>query len=94
MRALTNTVRNAKEDRVKSYQLWSVHAIAHAKGRLTSVFQLMGSTNPLTTSASSSALTLARPMTLGSRFIHVSHAEHCESIAGIGLSAQRFCLYK
>jgi hypothetical protein len=50
--------------------------------RRTKVFQLIGSTNPLITSAISSALTLARPMVVGSRFMQVSQLEHWDTIAG------------
>jgi hypothetical protein len=56
----------------------------------TSVFQLIGSTKPLTTSATSSAPTRARPTLLGSRAMHCSHAAHWCAIAGTRPSAQRF----
>lgn len=60
---------------------------------LTKVFQLIGSTKPFTTSATSSALTFALPTTAGSRFIHISHLAHCWIIAGTTLSWQRLFRY-
>lgn len=49
----------------------------------TMVFQLIGSTNELTTSPTVSATTRARPTCDGSRCIHVSHSTHWRAIAGM-----------
>src|SRR5882762_8914230 len=60
---------------------------------LTSVFQLIGSTKPFTTSAIISAPTLARPTMVGSRFMHVSQVAHWCIIAGMGLDVHKLLLY-
>jgi hypothetical protein len=99
---LTKTVIKAREDNVNACgggRIWRLHLAPSVKcdknrtRQQTRVFQLIGSTNPLMTSAISSAPTLARPTTVGSRFIHVSHAPHWRSMAGTGLVPQRFALY-
>src|ERR1700744_2850842 len=61
--------------------------------QLTRVFQLMGSTKLLITSASISALTLARPTIDGSRAIQFSHSKHWSIRAGRGF-LQLFAEYE
>jgi hypothetical protein len=89
---LTKTVRKASEVNVNIYHRDKKPSGQIKKSCLTSVFQLIGSTNPLMTSAISSAPTFARPTTIGSRFIQVSQFAHCWTRAGMGLVEHKLFL--
>ena len=89
-----NTVRNDSDVNVNACADSCQHHLRTRRmERLASVFQLIGSTKPFTTSAISSAPTRARPTFVGSRFMHVSHTPHWCDMAGMGLVAQRLVLY-
>lgn len=70
------TVKKDNEVNVKVFIRDHLDRVYSEKEELTRVFQLMGSTNPFTTSAISSAPMRARPILVGSRFMHSSHSPH------------------